>query len=85
MKSPERREHSLFTVRGATSEGESHFIVNGETIRVAKGVNPYAAEILDLCQAVETGAPTRLTHIGRPWKYARHRRITRICRHRSVY
>ncbi|MYC74904.1 Gfo/Idh/MocA family oxidoreductase [Candidatus Poribacteria bacterium] len=42
------------------SEGESHFIVNGETIRVAKGVNPYAAEILDLCQAVETGAPTRL-------------------------
>ena len=42
------------------SEGESHFIVNGETIRVAKGVNPYAAEILDLCQSVETGAPTHL-------------------------
>ena len=42
------------------SEGESHFIVNGETIRVADGVNPYAAEILDLCQAVETGAPTHL-------------------------
>ena len=42
------------------SEGESHFIVNGETIRVADGVNPYAAEILDLCQAVETGTPTHL-------------------------
>ncbi|RKU22035.1 hypothetical protein C6500_05005 [Candidatus Poribacteria bacterium] len=42
------------------SEGESHFTVNGETIRVANGVNPYAAEILDLCRAVETGAPTRL-------------------------
>ena len=42
------------------SEGESDFIVNGETIRVAKGVNPYAAEILDLCRAVDTGAPTHL-------------------------
>ena len=42
------------------SEGETHFTVNDETIRVAKGVNPYAAEILDLCRAVETGAPTHL-------------------------
>ena len=42
------------------SEGETHFIVNDETIRVANGVNPYAAEILDLCRAVETGAPTHL-------------------------
>ena len=42
------------------SEGESHFIVNGETIRVVGGVNPYAAEILDLCRAVDTGAPTHL-------------------------
>ncbi len=42
------------------SEGETHFIVNGETIRVANGVNPYAAEILDICQAVETGVPTHL-------------------------
>jgi predicted dehydrogenase len=42
------------------SEGESHFIVNGETIRVANGVNPYAAEILDLCRAVDTGVPTHL-------------------------
>ena len=42
------------------SEGETHFIVNGETIRVAHGVNPYAAEILDLCRAVETGAATHL-------------------------
>ena len=41
------------------SEGESHFTVNGETFSVS-GVNPYAAEILDLCQAIETGTPTRL-------------------------
>lgn len=41
------------------SEGDSHFIVNGETFSVA-GVNPYAAEILDLCQAVETGTSTHL-------------------------
>ena len=41
------------------SEGESHFIVNGETFSV-DGVNPYAAEILDLCRAVETGVPTHL-------------------------
>lgn len=41
------------------SEGESHFIVNGETFSV-NGVNPYAAEILNLCQAVETGASLRL-------------------------
>ena len=41
------------------SEGDSHFTVNGETFSVA-GVNPYAAEILDLCRAVETGTPTRL-------------------------
>ena len=41
------------------SEGESHFIVNGETFSVS-GVNPYAAEILDLCRAVETGTATHL-------------------------
>lgn len=41
------------------SEGESHFTVNGETFTVT-GVNPYAAEILDLCHAIETDAPTRL-------------------------
>ena len=41
------------------SEGESHFTVNDETFSVS-GVNPYAAEILDLCQAIETGTPTRL-------------------------
>lgn len=40
-------------------EGESHFTVNGETFSV-KGVNPYAAEILNLCEAIETGAPQRL-------------------------
>ncbi len=41
------------------SDSEAHFTVNGETFTV-NGVNPYAAEILDLCQAIETGAPTRL-------------------------
>ena len=41
------------------SEGESHFTVNGETVTVS-GVNPYAAEILDLCHAMETSEPTRL-------------------------
>ena len=42
------------------SEGESQFVVNGETFRVANGVNPYAAEILDICRAVDTGSPTHL-------------------------
>ena len=41
------------------SEGESHFTVNGETFTVT-GVNPYAAEILNLCEAVENGTPLRL-------------------------
>jgi predicted dehydrogenase len=41
------------------SEGESHFIVNGETHSVS-GVNPYGAEILNLCEAIDTGAPLRL-------------------------
>ena len=41
------------------SEGESHFTVNSESFSVT-GVNPYAAEILDLCRAVETGTPTCL-------------------------
>lgn len=41
------------------SEGESHFTIDGETFSVS-GVNPYAAEILDLCRAVETGTPTLL-------------------------
>lgn len=41
------------------SEGDSHFTVNGDTFSVS-GVNPYAAEILDLCQAIDTGVPLRL-------------------------
>jgi len=41
------------------SEGESHFTVNGETFSVT-GVNPYATEILNLCEAVENGTPLRL-------------------------
>ncbi len=41
------------------SEGDSEFTVNDETFRV-RGANPYAAEILDLCQALESGNPTRL-------------------------
>ena len=42
------------------SEGESHFIVNGETCNAINGVNPYGAEILNLCEAIDTGAPLRL-------------------------
>ncbi len=41
------------------SEGESHFTVNGETISVT-GVNPYAAELLNLCEAVDNGTPLLL-------------------------
>ena len=41
------------------AEGEAHFTLNGETVTV-NGVNPYAAEILNLCHAMETGEPTRL-------------------------
>lgn len=41
------------------SEADSHFTINGETFSVT-GVNPYAAEILDLCRAVETVTPTHL-------------------------
>ena len=42
------------------SEGESHFIVNGETFSVIDGVNPYGAEILNLCEAIDTGASLHL-------------------------
>lgn len=41
------------------AEGEAHFTLNGETVTV-NGVNPFAAEILNLCHAMETGEPTRL-------------------------
>ena len=41
------------------SEGDALFTAAGETFSVS-GVNPYTAEILDLCRAVETGTPTRL-------------------------
>ncbi len=41
------------------SEGNSHFIVNGDTVEVT-GVNPYAAEILNLCRAIDTGEPLLL-------------------------
>ena len=42
------------------SVGESHFTLNGETVSVPEGVDPYAAEILDLCRALETGGRTHL-------------------------
>ena len=42
------------------SEGASHFIVNGETFSVIDGVNPYGAEILNLCEAIDTGASLHL-------------------------
>lgn len=41
------------------SDGEAHFTVNGETISVT-GVNPYAAELLNLCEAVDNGTPLLL-------------------------
>ena len=41
------------------SEGESHFTVNGENISII-GLNPYAAEILNLCEAVDNGTPILL-------------------------
>ena len=51
---------SLFVQKAwGNGEGESHFTVNGETISVT-GVNPYAAEILNLCEALENGTPLRL-------------------------
>lgn len=42
------------------AEGDSRFTVNGETVQLTQGVNPYAAEILDLCRAVETGTELHL-------------------------
>ena len=51
---------SLFVQKAwGNGEGESHFTVNGETVSV-NGVNPYAAEILNLCEALENGTPLRL-------------------------
>ena len=51
---------SLFVQKAwGNGEGESHFTVNGETVSV-NGVNPYAAEILNLCEAVENDTPLRL-------------------------
>ena len=51
---------SLFVQKAwGNGEGESHFTVNGETFSVT-GVNPYAAEILNLCEAVVNGTPLRL-------------------------
>lgn len=41
------------------SEGESHFTVNGET-NIVTGVNPYATEILNLCESVVNGTPLLL-------------------------
>ena len=53
-------EGSIFVQSAwGNSEGESHFTVNGETISV-KGVNPYAAEIFNLCEAVVNGTPILL-------------------------
>ena len=51
---------SLFVQKAwGNGEGESHFTVNGQTISVT-GVNPYAAEILNLCEALENGTLLRL-------------------------
>ena len=51
---------SLFVQKAwGNGEGESHFTVNGETVSV-NGVNPYAAEILNLCETLENSTPLRL-------------------------
>ena len=41
-------------------DGTCNFMLNGEAVNVA-GVNPYAAEMLNLCEALATGAPPLLT------------------------
>lgn len=41
------------------NESESNYTLNGETISV-NGLNPYAAEILNLIDAIENGTPLRL-------------------------
>jgi len=41
------------------SEGVSHFTLNGETVSIT-GVNPYAAEILNLIDTIENNTPLRL-------------------------
>ena len=58
MKLQEQRELSLSSRLGETVK-ENHTSVNGETFSVT-GVNPYAAEILNLCEAVENDTPLRL-------------------------
>ena len=51
---------SLFAQKAwGNGEGDSHFTVNEEVVSVT-GVNPYAAEILNLCETLENGTPLRL-------------------------
>ena len=66
------------------SEGESHFIVNGETFSVTDGVNPYGAEILNLCEAVDTGAPLHLPIEDALGNMRVIDAPARICTYRSV-
>ena len=40
--------------------GDPHADFHQETVKVA-GVNPYRAQLLDLCHALSNGMPTRLT------------------------
>ena len=44
----------------SNGDGTCYFILNGEAVNVA-GVNPYAAEMLNLCEALATGEPPLLT------------------------
>ena len=44
----------------SNANGECGFMLNGETENIT-GVNPYAAEILNLCESLATGNPPLLT------------------------
>ncbi len=47
-------------------EGDCHFMLNGETVTVT-GVNPYTAEILNLCEAISTGDSPLVTTDDALW------------------
>ena len=44
----------------SNSDGSCNFILNGEVVNIA-GVNPYAAEMLNLCESLDTGKPPLVT------------------------
>ena len=44
----------------SNGDGTCNFMLNGETVNLT-GANPYAAEMLDLCESVATGKPPLVT------------------------